>query len=182
MPTCRKCNIKFPNKIKVEGREVNAQRRKFCLMCSPYGKHNTRATLNACELPNKKKCPCCKEVKNNKEFHKKRSKLTSYCKSCLYAYQAIRWNIKKKEAVEYLGGKCHQCGIRNIHPILFDFHHYDPSSKEHDWTTLRLRSKENMLKELNKCHLLCVFCHRLKHINVKLWKKAYDKIGQPYLW
>ena len=41
MKTCAKCQSTFPNFIIKNGKKVNFQRRKYCLSCSPLGKHNT---------------------------------------------------------------------------------------------------------------------------------------------
>ena len=42
MPICKKCNQKFPNSLKIDDKIRNLQRRKYCLNCSPFGKHNTK--------------------------------------------------------------------------------------------------------------------------------------------
>jgi hypothetical protein len=42
MPTCKICETIFPNLVNINGEKKNLQRRKYCLLCSPYGKHNTK--------------------------------------------------------------------------------------------------------------------------------------------
>ena len=42
MPTCKKCQANFPNRIKIDGKEKNLGNRSYCLDCSPYGEHNTK--------------------------------------------------------------------------------------------------------------------------------------------
>lgn len=173
MPVCRKCREVFPNHCIIKGKSRNLQRRKFCVKCSPFGNHNTKSLLVK-KTKTQKQCYSCGIIKGVKEFHKR----NAWCKNCLHEYQMIRWNLKRKQAVEYLGSKCKKCGVTNIHPSLFDFHHL--SDKRYDWNKLRLQSKLNICKELDKCELLCVFCHRLRHLNHNLWEKVYEKIGEPY--
>jgi len=71
--------------------------------------------------------------------------------------------IKKKVwAIQYKGGKCQKCGYSKCIGAL-DFHHIDPSTKEAGWEQMRKMSKENMIKELDKCILVCANCHREIH-------------------
>ena len=42
MRTCLKCGLDFPIIQKIEGKKRNLSNRKFCLQCSPFGKHNTK--------------------------------------------------------------------------------------------------------------------------------------------
>lgn len=79
------------------------------------------------------------------------------------AFQVLeRVRNNKKKAVEYLGGKCCDCG-GIFHPSVYDFHHRDPSEKEdHPEKTLH-RSWDKILFEIDKCDLLCSNCHRLRH-------------------
>lgn len=84
-------------------------------------------------------------------------------KKDLYNNQMERWKKRKVKAIEYLGGKCKDCN--NIfHPNVFEFHHRDGEIKEANWTKTRLWSWDRVLKELDKCDLLCANCHRIRHI------------------
>jgi len=89
-------------------------------------------------------------------------------KADLYLNQKRRWNKVKRKAISYLGGKCLDCKKSDLHPALYDFHHPN-DNKECDWTKLRLRSWDKITKELDKCELLCAYCHRLKHVHPELW-------------
>ena len=42
MPICKKCGEEFPYRAIVDGKERNFSSRKYCLKCSPFGKHNTQ--------------------------------------------------------------------------------------------------------------------------------------------
>ena len=67
------------------------------------------------------------------------------------------------EAVEYLGGACHDCGGKFPLPV-YDFHHLDPTEKEHNLgNILRRKNFSEIEKELSKCVLLCANCHRIRH-------------------
>jgi hypothetical protein len=90
-------------------------------------------------------------------------------KTDLYHNQKRRWNKIKQKAITYLGGKCVDCKKTDLHPALYDFHHKDGEEKECQWAKLRLRSWDRITKELDKCELLCVLCHRLRHIDPDLW-------------
>lgn len=41
MKTCELCKSQFKTRIKIDGKLRNLQSRKFCLICSPFGYHNT---------------------------------------------------------------------------------------------------------------------------------------------
>jgi len=61
-----------------------------------------------------------------------------------------------------MGGCCAKCGYNKC-PDVLEFHHLDESTKDFDWGKLRLRSKETILTELDKCTMLCANCHRETH-------------------
>ena len=42
MKNCMQCGQEIPYRIKIDGVYKNLQKRKYCLNCSPFGKHNTR--------------------------------------------------------------------------------------------------------------------------------------------
>lgn len=71
---------------------------------------------------------------------------------------------KKQRAVDYLGGKCNDCGGTFPLPV-YDFHHLDPNEKEHNLgDIIRRKSFSTVEKELSKCVLLCANCHRIRHM------------------
>jgi len=107
------------------------------------------------------KCNRCDEDKDPSEFYQKTAtRKQAYCKPCFNSYCAERWRQKKKDAVEYLGGKCADCN-ESYEPFVYDFHHID--GKEYSWTKLRLKSWDTITKELDRCVLLCSNCHRIRH-------------------
>lgn len=59
--------------------------------------------------------------------------------------------------------KCEKCG-ENFWACL-DFHHLDPDIKEHNISNICKTGwcKKRILKEINKCIVLCANCHRKIH-------------------
>ena len=82
--------------------------------------------------------------------------------------EKIEYNIQKRltiklELFNYKGGKCYQCGLIDD-PICFDFHHTDPTQKEFNISQVMCgKSIEELKEEVDKCILLCAFCHRKHH-------------------
>lgn len=110
-----------------------------------------------------KKCRKCQEIKSLAEFNPKgKGRTHAYCRPCLYRYQVDRWIQRKVKAVAYKGGKCKICGYNKNHAAL-GFHHRDSSTKDFEWTKLRLRSWKRIIEELDKCDLVCSNCHAEIH-------------------
>ena len=59
--------------------------------------------------------------------------------------------------------ECIKCGEN--HPVCLDFHHRDPKKKESMIAQLVSTGwcKERILKEIEKCDVLCANCHRKLH-------------------
>lgn len=111
-------------------------------------------------------CSICKESKPaTKDFfyqNKNRKKLRyAECKSCFKNRINDRARELKLFALEYKGSKCSVCGYSKNKAAL-EFHHIDPETKEFKLSNTYV-SKENMMKELDKCILLCSNCHRETH-------------------
>jgi Zn finger protein HypA/HybF involved in hydrogenase expression len=71
-------------------------------------------------------------------------------------------------AIEYKGGKCEHCGYEfNYNNIAaFVFHHKDPNIKDGNLARIIHKSLDNVLKEVDKCMLLCANCHSIVHSNI----------------
>jgi 5-methylcytosine-specific restriction endonuclease McrA len=153
----------------INGKERVLTSRRFCLICSPFGKGNTRSLK---DLENKedaekgiKKCPRCKIVLPLKEFYTKKNRYACWCKKCSQEEATDRQKKFKQECINYKGGECQQCGYKKCVGAM-EFHHTDPTQK--DVAISRLRSytfTERAKLELDKCELLCSNCHREKHYN-----------------
>lgn len=49
MPQCEKCGGYFPFLVEINGKKRNLKNRKYCLVCSPFGLHNTKNLVDASE-------------------------------------------------------------------------------------------------------------------------------------
>lgn len=118
-----------------------------------------------------KECKKCKNELPVSEFYEQKQVglvngqvwpyLDCFCKTCRLNYGHERRRARKQQAVEYLGGKCVDCGLVDI-PEVYDFHHTDPSKK--DFTIGKSSKAFDAIKsELDKCILLCAVCHRKRH-------------------
>jgi hypothetical protein len=134
MKTCAKCKSTFPNFIIKDGKKVNFQRRKYCLSCSPLGKHNT-AQL---------------------EIHRE--------KKSSYPYQKARGTKRKIELVNIMGGCCQSCGYnRNLGALEFHHINPKEKITQLDVRNLTNRKWSFIIEEANKCKLLCANCHAEEH-------------------
>ncbi len=92
-------------------------------------------------------------TKRYREKHGERYRISSL--KCLRKKSAWVWEFKKKL-------RCSICG--EDHPSCLDFHHRDPSKKEFSMgRLLRKSNKEDAMKEIKKCDILCSNCHRKMH-------------------
>ena len=71
---------------------------------------------------------------------------------------------RKKELVDYLGGKCEKCGYNKNYASL-TFHHKDITTKSFPISGRNLTDKplETLYLEVDKCILLCHNCHSELH-------------------
>ena len=150
MPICKCCNTQFRNTIKIDGVWHNIAKRRYCLSCSPFGKHNTRNIEIPGEIHKEHSCSIC-----GKLCGQRRKK----CQACATKAQRHR---NKQKAVDYKGGKCVRCGW-NGHIAAFQFHHSDPSRKEFGINSIINRRWSIVKQELDKCELLCAICHAIEH-------------------
>ena len=118
-------------------------------------------------------CKNCEQEKSIDEYyiHYQKGKngqkwkyFDSYCKKCRIEYCKERVLNTKQKAIEYLGGKCVDCGLFDD-PCVYDFHHLNPNEKEISFGKNKSLSFDKIKSELDKCVLLCSNCHRKRHYN-----------------
>lgn len=176
MPVCKICDKSFPFMVEIEGKARNLKNRKYCLECSPFGRHNT---MQLHKIPQEniqehfqmnrqefKYCKGCDQFLNRGEFYqyKKQKRILNRCKKCMLKDVHNRSLQFKIQCIELKGGKCIDCGYQG-HPAAFDFHHRDPTKKDFNVSKFKLKSKmtDDVIRELEKCDLLCAICHRIRH-------------------
>lgn len=72
-----------------------------------------------------------------------------------------RKNTKVK-LFEAFSKKCACCGLED-HPIVYDFHHIDPTTKDFIISSGSNSSWKRIDNEAKKCMMVCVICHRKLH-------------------
>lgn len=150
MPVCKKCQIKFPNRVVLDGKIKSLCSRKYCLMCSPYGSKNTKQL----ELNQDYNC-ICNKCNRKYQYQRNSGHTLKFCNSCLANKK--RFSSKEK-AIEYKGGECQKCGYNKCMRAMA-FHHRNPENKSFNISGNHARSWEEIRKELDKCILLCHNCH-----------------------
>lgn len=128
-----------------------------------------------------KTCAKCKEEKELTEFSKnnknKLNGLSSWCKKCQNEDKKIHYQKNKDQYLKNVLKnskwvfdlkatlKCERCGY-DKHPAALDFHHKDPLQKEFNISgrfVCSLKNKEKIMKEIEKCEVICSNCHRIEH-------------------
>lgn len=105
-----------------------------------------------------KRCLQCGQIKFVSDFYDKRQ----ICKECTKENERIKYHKKKEQVIEYKSGlRCKKCGENRFY--LLDFHHLDPSQKDYTISHNSRIKFENLMKEIDKCILLCSNCHREFH-------------------
>lgn len=156
MRNCRICQNPVPLTAIVDGVVRNLQRRKLCLVCSPFGQHITCMngpggkrvrTYSGAPFVN---CHICGDHRAGRGRR---------CFTCQTLLRKVRAKVR---AIEYLGGSCVDCGYnKSIAPL--QFHHLDPAQKEFNIGRYLGSSWATVLEELKKCVLLCANCHCVRH-------------------
>ena len=96
-----------------------------------------------------------------------------------YEYQKARGLKRKMELIRLKGGSCEACGYKtNISAL--EFHHKDPSKKDMKLDLRRLANTkwETLLKEAEKCMLLCANHHREIHNPDKEFQAMEELVKQ----
>ena len=83
-------------------------------------------------------------------------------KKQIYQRKMIRRKRLKEEVVNILGGKCKICSYNKCLAAL-EFHHTKGNKEDNIQGYIHKESRQKLLKEVNKCILLCANCHREAH-------------------
>lgn len=174
MPICKMCSQHFPNWQEVAGRRRNLQRRKYCLTCSPFGKHNTRRP----EFDKQSQLLRCNGCGRKYIYDHSKGPGRTICNSC--QVNTRRFEVKLK-AIEYKGGACSSCGYNRCTEALV-FHHNVPEEKEFALSGKHSLSWTRLQQELDKCDLLCMNCHaelhsRIRHVAQLTKEMIYKQVN-----
>jgi hypothetical protein len=123
----------------------------------------------------------CGEAKPLDDFHRnaaKRDGRQDWCRACKNAHHKTYYEAHREKFVKaadgtqrrfrqwYEGlkkGPCVDCG-QQFPPQVMHWHHTDPDTKDaHVGRLARTGSKTAVLREVEKCVLLCANCHALRH-------------------
>ncbi len=88
-------------------------------------------------------------------------------------YKRKQYAEVKAQAIEFLGGKCVQCGSDND----LQFDHIDPKTKSFEVLKIHSVSRVRFWEEVNKCQLLCHECHNQKTLREIGKQSAIGKHG-----
>jgi len=106
-----------------------------------------------------------KDSEKRKEWAKKYYENNKEKRKATFKKSSRKSRLKLKEWFnEYRKGlSCSKCPEN--HPACLDFHHLDSSKKEFSISTaIRSRySKKRIMKEIEKCIVVCSNCHRKIH-------------------
>ena len=158
MPTCAICEQYFSSYTVIKGMARNLGSRKFCLNCSPFGKHNTTDPRWQKAVLTCQQCGRVYRYSRTKGHSRKR------CNSCI---ADSRRPLVKQRAIAYKGGKCQVCGY-NRTPRSLGFHHTNPAKKDFGIGANTTRSWNSVRKELDKCVLVCANCHGEIHDGITI--------------
>lgn len=137
-------------------------------------KYNLTTTGKAGNKPvklidNKKMCGSCNELFPLSSFGQRKdrgNKPRTYCLCCESNNTMAEEYKIKDAAIGYCGGKCIVCDLQGDRRI-FDFHHFHPEHKDFNISHHKSRSFQTMIKELDKCWLVCTNCHQEIHSEMK---------------
>lgn len=72
---------------------------------------------------------------------------------------------RRKQGIQYLGGRCAHCGSTSN----LEIDHIDPNEKSRAMNSLWSYRWETILTELDKCQILCHTCHMEKSRTEGVW-------------
>lgn len=111
-----------------------------------------------------RECLCCGAVKPASEFYKRKTTkggLYYYCKAC-HTEQGTSRRWATRDFINSLksGKPCTDCG-GSFPPHCMDYDHRDGSqNKIKDVAAMKTFSRDNVIREIEKCDLVCANCHR----------------------
>lgn len=163
---CSSCGRTFPILMMIDGKIRNLGNRKECLECTPFGSRKGKRRKD-------KKKINCEDCGKTFIVDNHGGTGSTICGGCRTRRYRARIKIR---AIEELGGSCKRCGY-NKRPEALEFHHKDPDEKDFGIGGSYNLSWKRIIKELQKCILLCANCHAEIHAEIaeslrRAWKGA----------
>jgi hypothetical protein len=103
-------------------------------------------------------CPRCKSRPRLKTREKPNG--SGYCNVCLSEWQKERAKRIKEEVDEIKSRPCADCGVQ-YPPHVMDFDHIG-DDKAFNISRMYSHSREAIMKEIQKCEVVCSNCHRIR--------------------
>jgi hypothetical protein len=89
------------------------------------------------------------------------------CLKCLQEWERSKF---QERIFKIVGGrdkvKCQSCGYDKCIAAI-DFHHINPSTKDHLVSGMKNYSEKKLRSEIEKCMMLCCMCHREVHAGMR---------------
>ena len=125
-----------------------------------------------------RKCSKCEVVKSVDEYYKRSDREGQYQSICK---QCSNTKINNKNLIlEYKGNCCEICQ-KSYPERSYNLHHKDPSIKEFSITKYNnIKNIDKIKPELDKCHLVCVNCHRETHYGLHP-EFLIEKVSEPII-
>lgn len=153
MKLCKKCSNPIPYRVWIKGKLRITNKRTYCLKCSPFGSKSTGRIHLEMGTSGDRNCKCT-VCGDDYTYSRTKCNSTVVCSACT---QKRRRRETKEFGIQLKGGKCQMCGYNRCNSNL-TFHHLDPKKKEFGISSTTV-SKNRMIKEIEKCILVCKNCH-----------------------
>lgn len=111
-------------------------------------------------------CKCCNQTKKIEDFRIANRGRQNYRRWMCFSCEKIVLNNKKNEyREEYLNYKkklfCSRCGISDYRVL--QFHHKNSDKEFNVSSKIGQRKLSSLMKEIDKCEVLCANCHSIEH-------------------
>lgn len=114
------------------------------------------------KYPDKLVCNVCNIEKPYTDYYISNNRMSHTCKQCTQKNEKQKYKNKQDKLNRYKETlKCKKCGEDRFY--LLDFHHIDPTQKDFSISDNSRMKLESLMKEIEKCEVLCSNCHREFH-------------------
>lgn len=184
--TCLNCNSIFDSYAVVDGIKRTLHKRKYCLVCSPFGQKNTRtleSTPEKRKLPDFKTCTVCNKNLSIENFYVKKNRINlpyPYCKECtstkamkshkITSYDICDCGNKKTKK----SAKCKSCSEQEFVKLTrLEAEYNKEGNKASKFCRIREHAR-NIAKINGLSELPCNKCGYSKHVEICHIKSISD--------